>query len=100
MNKTELITAAAKEAGMTQQDIWRALNAIVTTIEKAVAEGDKVQLIGFGVFEAKFRAGRNVRNPQTGETVFISDRTTPTFKAGKEFKDILNKPKKNARKKK
>lgn len=100
MNKTELITAAAKEAGMTQQDIWRALNAIVTTIEKTVAAGDKVQLVGFGTFEAKFRAGRNIRNPQTGESVFVSDRTTPAFKAGKEFKDMLNKPKKTVRKKK
>ena len=99
MNKTELITAAAKDAGMTQQDIWRALNSIVTTIEKTVATGEKVQLVGFGTFEAKFRAGRNVRNPQTGETVFVSDRTTPAFKPGKEFKDLLNKPKKRSKKK-
>ena len=56
--------------------------------------------MGFGTFEAKFRAGRNVRNPQTGETVFVSDKTTPAFKAGKEFKDLLNKPKKAATKKK
>lgn len=100
MNKTELVATAAKVAEMTQQDVWKALNAIVTTIEKTVAAGEKVQLVGFGTFEAKFRAGRNMRNPQTGETVFVADRTTPAFKPGKEFKDLLNKPKKNARKKK
>ena len=100
MNKTELVAAAAKEAGMTQQDIWKALNAVVTTIEKTVAAGEKVQMVGFGTFEAKFRAGRNVRNPQTGETVFVADRTTPAFKPGKEFKDLLNQPKKKARPKK
>lgn len=98
MNKTELIVAAAKDSGMTQQDIWRALNSIVTTIEKTVAAGDKVQITGFGAFEPRFRAGRNVRNPQTGESVFVSDRTTPAFKPGKEFKELLNKPKKRGKK--
>ena len=98
MNKTELIVEAAKDLGMTQQDIWRALHSIVTTIEKTVAAGDKVQLVGFGTFEPRFRAGRNVRNPQTGETVFVSDRTTPAFKPGKEFKELLNKPKKRGKK--
>lgn len=99
MNKTELIAAAAKEAGMTQQDVYRALNhGILPAIEKAVADGEKVQLVGFGTFEAKFRAGRSVRNPKTGESTFVPDRTMPTFKAGKEFKDLLNKPKRGKRK--
>ena len=100
MNKTELIAAAAKEAGLTQTDVYRALNGIVTTIEKTVAEGEKVQLVGFGTFEPKFRAGRVVRNPQDGSYLRTQDHNVPTFKAGKEFKELLNKPKKNARKKK
>ena len=99
MNKTELIAAAAKECGMTQQDVWRALNGLIVATEKAVATGEKVQLTGFGTFEMRFRAGRSVRNPQTGETVFVPDKTTPAFKPGKEFKDLLNKPKKRAGKK-
>lgn len=94
MNKTELIAAAAKECGLTQTDIFKALGGILTTIEKAVAAGDKVQLIGFGTFEPRFRAGRSVRNPQTGESAFVPDKKTPAFKAGKAFKDLLNKPKK------
>ena len=100
MNKTELIQAAAKECGMTQQDVWRVLNnGIIPVIEKAVAAGDKVQLVGFGTFEQRFRAGRSVRNPQTGETVFVPDKTTPAFKPGKEFKELLNKPKKAKKRK-
>ena len=69
MNKTELIAAAAKECGMTQQDVYRALGGILTTIEKTVANGEKVQMVGFGTFEGRFRAGRSVRNPKTGEVV-------------------------------
>lgn len=100
MNKSELIAAAAKEAGLTQTDVHRALNnGIIPVIEKTVANGEKVQLVGFGTFEAKFRAGRSVRNPQTGESVFVPDRTTPAFKPGKEFKDLVEKPKKKARRK-
>ncbi len=100
MNKTELIAAAAKECGMTQQDVYRALNqGIIPAIMKAVANGEKVQMVGFGTFEARFRAGRSVRNPQTGESTFVPDKKTPAFKAGKAFKDLLNKPKKTVRKK-
>ena len=99
MNKTELIAATAKECGMTQQDVYRALGGILTTIEKTVANGEKVQMVGFGTFEARFRAGRSGRNPQTGETIFIQDSKVPAFKPGKEFKELLNKPKKREGKK-
>ena len=99
MNKTELIAAAAKECGMTQQDVYRALGGILTTIEKTVTNGEKVQMVGFGTFEARFRSGRMRRNPQTGETIFTQDSKVPAFKPGKEFKDLLNKPKKRAEKK-
>lgn len=99
MNKTELIAAAAKECGLTQQDVYRALGGILATIEKTVANGEKVQMVGFGTFEARFRAGRSGRNPQTGETIFIQDSKVPAFKPGKEFKAMLNMPKKRAGKK-
>ena len=101
MNKTELIAAAAKECEMTQTDVYRVLsNGIIPVIERAVADGEKVQLVGFGTFEQRFRAGRSVRNPRTGETVFVPDSKAPVFKPGKEFKDLVNKPKKATKKKK
>ena len=99
MNKTELIAAAAKESGLTQTDVYRALNGIIPVIERAVATGDKVQLTGFGTFEMRFRAGRSVRNPQTGESIFVPDKKTPAFKPGKEFKAMVEKPKKIGKKK-
>ena len=99
MNKTELIAATAKECGFTQTDVFKVLNGLITTVEKTVAAGDKVQLVGFGTFEAKFRAGRVVRNPQDGSTLRTQDHKVPAFKAGKEFKDLLNKPRNRSRKK-
>ena len=94
MNKSELIQAVAKEVGMTQQDVWRALNGTIVVTEKTVATGEKVQLTGFGTFEMRFRAGRSVRNPKTGESMFISEKKLPAFKPGKEFKALVEKPKK------
>lgn len=92
MNKKELIAAAAKECGLTQTDVDKVLNdGIIPVIEKTVAAGEKVQMVGFGAFEARFRAGRSCRNPQTGKTIFIQDSKVPTFKPGKEFKALLNK---------
>ena len=99
MNKTELIAAAAKECGLTQQDVWQALNGLIVATEKAVAAGEKVQLTGFGTFERRFRAGRSVRNPQTGESMITADKRLPAFKPGKEFRALVEKPKKEKQKK-
>lgn len=94
MNKTELIVAAAEKSGLTQQDIWRVMNVLPGIIQKAVAGGDKVQITGFGTFETRFRQGRSVTNPQTGEPVQTTDHYVPAFKPGKEFREAVNKPKK------
>ena len=99
MNKTELIVAAAERSGMTQQDVWKVMDVLPGIIQKEVAAGTKVQLIGFGTFEKRFRQGRTVPNPQTGGTVTITDHYVPAFKPGKEFKEAVNKPKKVVRKK-
>ena len=97
MNKTELIVAAAERSGMTQQDIWKVMDVLPGIIQNEVAAGGKVQLMGFGTFERRFRQGRSVRNPQNGESVQTSDHYVPAFKAGKEFKEAVNKPKKNTK---
>lgn len=99
MNKNELIRAAAERSGMTQQDVWKVMDVLPGIIQKEVAAGGKVQLVGFGTFERRFRQGRSVRNPQNGESVQTSDHYVPAFKAGKEFKEAVNKPKKAVRKK-
>ena len=91
MNKTELIAAVAQEAEMTKKDAEKALNATIDTIIKAVAEGDKIQLTGFGTFEQRQRNARTGCDPRTGNTIEIPASKVPAFKAGKGFKDIVNK---------
>ena len=100
MNKKELVMAAAAAAEMTQKDVETALKGLTDPIVAAVAKKDKVQLIGFGTFEARERAARTGKNPQTGKPIKIAAATVPAFKPGKAFKEAVNvKPKKKAAKK-
>ena len=91
MNKTELIAVAAEKSGITKKDAERFLNAALDTITAALAEGDRVQLSGFGIFEAKAREARVGRNPRTKETIEIPATRTPAFKASKALKDAVAK---------
>ena len=99
MNKSELIAALAEKAEFTKKDAEKALNAFVETVNDSRAKGDKVQLIGFGTFEAKSRPARVARNPRTGEEIKIVASKAPAFKAGKALKDKVNTPAKKKGKK-
>ena len=90
MNKTELVANVAEKAGLSKKDAEKALSAVIESVEEALVEGDKVQLIGFGTFEVKDRAARTGRNPQTGKEINIPASNTPVFKAGKALKDSVN----------
>ena len=90
MNKTELVANVAEKAGLSQKDAEKALSAVIDSVEEALVEGDKVQLIGFGTFEVKDRAARTGRNPQTGKEIKIAASRNPVFKAGKALKDAVN----------
>ena len=91
MNKEELVQEVSKKAKVTQKDALEVINAIMSTVEKTVAKGKKVTLVGFGTFEPRKRAARTGRNPQTGATIKIAAKTSPVFTAGKKFKDVVNK---------
>ena len=91
MNKAELITSMAEKSQLTKKDAESALKAFIDSDQEALENGDKVQLIGFGTFETRERAAREGRNPRTKETITIPASTVPVFKAGKEFKDRVNK---------
>lgn len=91
MKKTELIAAVAEQSGLSKKDAEKALNATIDTIIKAVADGDKIQLTGFGTFEQRQRNARTGCDPRTGNTIEIPASKVPAFKAGKGFKDIVNK---------
>ena len=67
MNKTELIEAVAKSAGLSKKDAGAAVAAVFDEMASALKKGEKVQMIGFGTFEVRERAARKARNPQTGE---------------------------------
>ena len=101
MNKKELVVAVAAKTEMTQASVEKALKALVDVTVAEVAKKGKVQLIGFGTFEARARAARTGKNPQTGKDIKIAAATVPAFKAGKAFKEAVNvKPaKKKAAKK-
>lgn len=93
MNKTELVAAVAAKTGLTKKDTEATLNAFVEAVEDELKKKDgKVQLIGFGTFEVKSRKARTGRNPQKpGEVIEIAACKAPVFKAGKAFKDAVNK---------
>ena len=91
MNKAELINAVAAAADVSKKDAEAVIAATVDVITKALAEGDRVQLVGFGSFESKKRAERIGRNPKTKESIKIPASTIPTFKAGKALKDAVAK---------
>ena len=90
MNKGELVQEIAKKTKVTQKDAAEVLNALVDTIQKTVAKGNKVTLVGFGTFESRKRAARTGRNPQTGKEISIPAKTVPVFSAGKKFKTVVN----------
>lgn len=90
MNKSELVSAIAEEAGLTKADAARALDATVATIMGAMSKGDPVAIIGFGTFKVTDRAARIGRNPQTGAEMQIPAAKVPKFTAGKALKDAVN----------
>lgn len=91
MNKSELITLAAQNAGMARKDAERVINAAIDAVTAALVSGDKVQLSGFGSFEVKDREARMGRNPHTKEAVEIPATKVPVFKASKALRDNVAK---------
>ncbi|MCY7382522.1 MAG: HU family DNA-binding protein [Microcoleus sp. CAN_BIN18] len=91
MNKAELIEAVAAKTLTTKKQANAMLDAILGTIVDAVADGDKITLVGFGSFESRDRSARDGRNPKTGETMKIPATVVPAFSAGKEFREAVKK---------
>ena len=91
MNKTELIAAVAEKTGLTKKDAERVVNATFETVTASLAQGEKVQIAGFGNFEVKTREARVGRNPRTKETIEIPATRLPGFKASKTLKDTIAK---------
>ncbi len=91
MNKTELITAIAEKTGLTKKDSEKALRAFEDVVIEELANGNKVQLVGFGTFDVVDRAARVGRIPKTKQEIKIPASRAPKFKVGKVLKDAVNK---------
>ena len=90
MNKTEFIAAVAEKAEISKKDSEKALKAFVDVVTEQLKAGDKVQLVGFGTFEAAERPERQGINPATKEKITIAAANVPKFKAGAALKNALN----------
>ncbi|MDK8272715.1 integration host factor subunit alpha [Lactobacillus crispatus] len=91
ISKKQLVDQIATKTDATKTDINTILDAYIDVVKSNVAEGNKVQLVGFGAFELRHRAARKGRNPQTGKEIEIAASNVPAFKPGKSFKDEVNK---------
>lgn len=91
VNKSELIARVADKTGLTKKAAGDSVEAVLSTIEEALASGHKVTLVGFGTFEVRSRAARKGVNPATGASIDIPPTKVPTFKAGKALKEAVAK---------
>lgn len=89
MNKKELTSIVAEKASIGIGDTNKVIECTFGVIKETLGRGEKVEISGFGSFEAKLREARTGRNPQTGEVIQIPASVAPSFKAGKAFKDYL-----------
>ena len=89
MNKTELIEKIAVGAELSKADAKKALEATIEAIKNALVDGDKIQLIGFGIFSVSERPAREGINPATKEKITIAAKKVAKFKAGAELADAI-----------
>lgn len=90
MNKNELISNVADEAGLTKSAAAKAVDAFITAVTDSLANGEDVRLVGFGTFSVSKRAAKTGRNPRTGATIQIKARKLAKFKAGKTLHNAVN----------
>lgn len=91
MNKVELIAAIAEKTDSSKKEAEKMLSAFTDTVAETLRNGEKVVIVGFGIFEAKKRAARDGINPRTKERIVVPESISPTFKAGKTLKQALTK---------
>ncbi|NEU84547.1 HU family DNA-binding protein [Nostoc sp. UIC 10630] len=87
MNKGELVDAVAAKTNITKKQADEVISAFLSVIIEAVANGEKITLVGFGSFERRDRSEREGRNPKTNEPMTIPATKVPAFSAGKQFRE-------------
>lgn len=91
INKANLIDLVSKESKLTKADSTRALDAIISSIQKGLKQGKEIRLVGFGTFAVAQRKATVGRNPRTGEEIKIPATRLPKFRAGKVLKELVAK---------
>ena len=89
MTKAELVAQMAETTGIARSTAEKALNGFISTVSQALAENQKVTLVGFGTFDIAARAQREGRNPRTGQPITIPSSKAVRFKAGNRLKDAV-----------
>lgn len=90
MNKADLVRAMSSKTGSTYRTTEAMLKAFTDIITDAVANGEKVSLVGFGSFHSITRKEREGRNPATNQKIQIPEKKVPKFTPGKEFRDVVS----------
>ncbi len=90
MTKADLVDEVAKIANLTKKETELIVNTIFDNVSAALAQGDKVELRGFGSFRVRKRNPRKGRNPKTGSSVNVPQKRVPFFKVGKRLKELVN----------
>ena len=91
MNKLDIVKVVAEESGLTQKEVTGVVDSVIATIIGELRKGQEVNIAGFGKFVVKKRAKRTSINPRTKEPIEVPASKAPTFRAGKQFKDAVNK---------
>lgn len=90
MTKADLVEAIADATGLSKKDTGVVVDRILENISRALCDGDKVELRGFGSFKVKERRSRKARNPRTGDAVEVPAKLVPYFKASNELKSLVD----------
>ena len=89
MNKAELISAIATDAGVTKSVASKVLESVINNVTESLKKGDKVTLVGFGTFSVIKREARTGRNPQTGKEIEIPAKKVAKFRAGAKLAEAV-----------
>ncbi|PID28253.1 MAG: integration host factor subunit beta [Candidatus Cloacimonadota bacterium] len=89
MTKADLVKSVSAETGIIRKDVAIIVDSLLETIVNSLKEGNHIEIRGFATFKTKKRNAREARNPKTGETVKVEERTVPSIKFSKDFKDQI-----------
>jgi DNA-binding protein HU-beta len=92
MKKADLVDVVAQQKNLPRPQVETTIDALIEAVAEGLARGERIDLRGFGAFAVRDSAARTGRNPQTGAPIQIEARRVPTFKAGKELRDKVNRP--------